>query len=490
MAHQSTFRPDPSEQHRLAEEPPSPDAKEPDEADERDAGLFLAHLATTLARHGGGASSADLALDLVLNEIVEQARLATTATGAAIALMRGDELVCRATSGANAPGLGVRLNTHSGLSGACVLTRQAQRCDDAETDSRVDAVACRQLDIRSILVVPVLAAEEVVGAFEIFSPHPNAFSDRDIQTVEALSRRIVDNVRRAAETVTLPQELAISEARVEPPVLELPAPQLPVHQFPVAQLPTLGVGLQLETRTAKVRPHDYWTGILATVVIALALLLGWMVGRSGWQRATGNIQSKTPLQQAEPSNRRPANVQADVASKRPAGEDKAAGPVALPKPPRTTSRAASGSAESDGGLVVYEKGKVIFQMTPVEKSRRSATGLASGKSQPEGAPPVDDSLAAANPTPVPPEVASAYLIRRVEPQYPEEARRQHIQGPVVIETLVSKDGIVRAAKVTSGQSDLAAAALEAVRQWRFKPYLQNGKAVEFETRVTVNFTLP
>jgi TonB family protein len=480
MAHQSTFRPDPPEHHRPADEPPSPDAKEPDEADERDAGLFLAHLATTLARHGGGASSADLALDLVLNEIVEQAHLATTATGAAIALVRRDELVCRATSGANAPDLGVRLNTHSGLSGACVLTRQVQRCDDTEADSRVDAVVCRQLNVRSILVLPVLAGEELVGVFEIFSPRPNAFSDRDIQTVEALSRRIVDNVRRAAETETLPQEPAIPTARVEEPVLELPVPQLPAPR----------IGLQLETPTAKVRPHDYWTGALAAIVIALALLLGWMVGRAGWQSATGNTQARvTPLQQDELSNRTAANVQPDVASKRPTSENKTAGSISLPRSPKATSQAASGTAESDGGLVVYEKGKVIFQMSPVEKSRRAETGLATKKSQ-EGAPQGDGTLPAADPMPIPPEVASAYLVHRVEPQYPEEARRQHIQGPVVIETLVSKNGIVREAKVISGQSDLAAAAVEAVRQWRFKPYLRNGRAVEFETRVTVNFTLP
>ncbi len=61
-------------------------------------GLSLAELATALSAHGGGALSADLALDLVLNEIVEHARLATGATAAAIALVRGDEIVCRATT--------------------------------------------------------------------------------------------------------------------------------------------------------------------------------------------------------------------------------------------------------------------------------------------------------------------------------------------------------------------------------------------------------
>lgn len=93
---------------------------------------------------GGGALSADLALDLVLNEIAERARLSTGATGVAIALTRSEELVCRATTG-SAPDMGVRLNPHAGLSGLCLQTKSMQRCDDTEIDSRVDPEACRGL---------------------------------------------------------------------------------------------------------------------------------------------------------------------------------------------------------------------------------------------------------------------------------------------------------------------------------------------------------
>ncbi len=93
----------------------------------------------TLAAHGGGTGSFDLALDLVLNEVVEEARLATRASGAAIALARDGEMVCRATTGGNAPDLGVRLETTSGLSGACLQTGTIQQCGDTETDLRVNA---------------------------------------------------------------------------------------------------------------------------------------------------------------------------------------------------------------------------------------------------------------------------------------------------------------------------------------------------------------
>jgi len=93
---------------------------------------------------------------------------------------------------------------HSGLSGACVQSKMWQRCDDTETDSRVDAEVCRDLGVRSILVFPVVRDSELLGVFEIFSPRPNAFTDREIQTLEALSRSIVNNVNRADDVLATP----------------------------------------------------------------------------------------------------------------------------------------------------------------------------------------------------------------------------------------------------------------------------------------------
>jgi len=137
MAHHPISRPDPFDPPRPTAAPislgPNNEVQNNEEG-QLEEGLSLAELATALSAHGGGALSADLALDLVLNDIVEHARLATGATAAAIALVRGDEIVCRATTGDNAPDLGVKLDVHSGLSGACVQSKLWQRCDDTETD--------------------------------------------------------------------------------------------------------------------------------------------------------------------------------------------------------------------------------------------------------------------------------------------------------------------------------------------------------------------
>jgi hypothetical protein len=266
MAYQPMLRLDPSEQRGSG----PPDPLEP-EKDDLHAGLYLAYLARILAVRGGGAPSIDLALDLVLNEIVQQACLATTATGAAIALLRGEAMVCRATSGTTAPDLGARLDMRSGLSGACVRSWQVQRCNDTEADSRVDSAVSRTLGVRSVLVVPVLDGGKLIGIFEIFSPRVNAFGEREMQTLQALSRRIVHTVRRAAERASPAPDAENSFASAAP---DEHAPHNPPAEIAATAPPK------------KSPPRHRWTTLLNAIVIALALLLGWMLGRVGWQHAT------------------------------------------------------------------------------------------------------------------------------------------------------------------------------------------------------------
>jgi protein TonB len=89
-----------------------------------------------------------------------------------------------------------------------------------------------------------------------------------------------------------------------------------------------------------------------------------------------------------------------------------------------------------------------------------------------------------------PDAAEDSVVHRVEPEYPEQARQQRIQGPVVLETRIHPDGTVEDLKVVSGQPLLADAAIAAVKQWRFRPHSVNGRQVEMQTRVTIKFTLP
>jgi protein TonB len=86
-------------------------------------------------------------------------------------------------------------------------------------------------------------------------------------------------------------------------------------------------------------------------------------------------------------------------------------------------------------------------------------------------------------------VSSGLLIRKVNPTYPPLARQARIQGTVVLQAQISKDGSIENLTLVSGHPMLAPAAIEAVKQWKYKPYLLNGEPVEVDTQVQVNFTL-
>jgi TonB family protein len=90
---------------------------------------------------------------------------------------------------------------------------------------------------------------------------------------------------------------------------------------------------------------------------------------------------------------------------------------------------------------------------------------------------------------VPQGVAQGLITSKVQPIYPPEARTARIQGTVVLKAVISQTGDVVSVSLVSGRPMLAPAALDAVKQWKYRPYLLNGKAVEVETQVTVNFTL-
>jgi protein TonB len=90
---------------------------------------------------------------------------------------------------------------------------------------------------------------------------------------------------------------------------------------------------------------------------------------------------------------------------------------------------------------------------------------------------------------VPARVAEANLIHDVTPQYPPEAGRKRIEGTVVLMAVIGKDGTVRDVRVENGLPLLAQAAIDAVKQWRYRPYLLNGEPVEVDSHITINFTL-
>jgi TonB family protein len=392
--------------------------------------------ADPLAARGAGATSADLPPDSAPNEIVEEtrlnealeeARLATGATGAAIALVRGAEMVCCATTGPDAPDLGTRLDPGTGLSGCCIQTRQLQQCRDTETDPRVDLEACQRLGVRSIVVLPLMDSDELFGIFEILSSRPDAFGQRDLDCLQALTDRIPESKppRWKANVTAQRKDDAVDPMQAERLALEV--------FLPSAQ------------RDTGARRSNYWMAIRTAAVVALAVLLGWMVGRAGWKMAVDRAEGQASRSQEE--------VQPPV-------------------------QVASGTLQVSSS---------VEQPTLAQAETKSFSENEAGTLQTDGTRESDFAVVPAQISPS--KATNSYVLMRVKPEYPEEAKQQHIQGRVVMEVLVGINGLVREIVVTSGDPQLVKSAANAVRQWRFKPHSLKGQPVEFETRITVNFAL-
>jgi GAF domain-containing protein len=155
-------------------------------------------------KHGGYPASTlqqilnpgDIDLEPGISIIAEKAQNLTGATGAAIALRRGSEIICRARTGRTAPDIGVRLQTDSGLSAECVRTGEVLLCNDADSSPRVDSASCRRMGVRSILVAPLRHFRRTLGVFEVLSSTPHAFDTGDVATMQFLSGMMVATISR------------------------------------------------------------------------------------------------------------------------------------------------------------------------------------------------------------------------------------------------------------------------------------------------------
>ena len=141
---------------------------------------------------------AQLDLEPAITMIAERAQSLTGASGSAIGLRWGSEVVCSARAGRTAPDLGVRLQTDSGLSGECLRTGEVMRCDDTEDHPQVERTAARRLGIRSILVAPLQHFRKTLGILEVLSTETFAFDDISVANVQMLAGFMVAAIVRAA----------------------------------------------------------------------------------------------------------------------------------------------------------------------------------------------------------------------------------------------------------------------------------------------------
>ena len=163
-------------------------------------------------------------LEAALQLLAERAQYITGASGAAIALIEESGMICRASTGPSAPALGAEVQVKSSLTGESVRTRKVLRCDDAEIDPRVNRESCRALGIRSVMVVPLIREQEVIGVFELLADRVNAFEERDVTALERLAEMVqtglehADAARRALEEIAVKSEQALASHEETKPV--------------------------------------------------------------------------------------------------------------------------------------------------------------------------------------------------------------------------------------------------------------------------------
>ena len=248
-------------------------------------------------------------LDEVLQLVAERALAITGADGMAIAWAEGDAIVCRASAGSIAPDAGIRLDPNSGFSGECLVSGRIVRCDDADTDARVNLQACRRLGVRSMLAVPISAKENVIGLLEAFSSEPYGFNDSDVRSLcllaelilsamkpeeedrlREISRRVVPPIAVEPQTVPVPAleivkveaEIPAEESSRSPePLSSVSSPELVATENPKPRAVAVVEPAALEPERLKSPPPGLAV-VAAVVLIAVALGAGvwWKLGRN------------------------------------------------------------------------------------------------------------------------------------------------------------------------------------------------------------------
>jgi TonB family protein len=395
-------------------------------------------IAKKLSAFTSGDVAREVALDLVLNESVEQARKATGATGAAIALIRDGEMVCRATTGKNAPDLGVRVEMTSGLPAASLITGKVQQCSDTEEGGLVNAEVCRRLGVRSMVIAPLVNGSGAFGILQVFSSEPHVFGEHEIETLEILAKKIAENKASVSTNDSAP------------------APESPCTESPsMTSTSTLSERLKvLEEAEQDLTPGDGWlagsehgvNAVLLISVVVAALVLGLVIG---WHGAVKGARGGLP------NNGAPKTAPQNATQGRQ--------PVSAGGSRSTASRPVASAEPPSGGLTVSENGKVIYRADPSD-----------GEQTPEAES----------------QTLATQWIHRVDPEYPEEAKAQRIQGVVVLDVQVLNDGKVGKINIVSGNPLLTEAAVKAVKQWQYQPYAAETGAAGSQTQVTVKFSLP
>jgi TonB family protein len=485
-------------------------------------------------------------LDPMLAAIADAALLLTRASGVAIAMWKDGAMVCRARSGDTAPPLGAKLSADTGISGECLRTGKVQNCVDTEKSRLVDFEVCRTLRLRSIAVLPVQSTRGAAGVgpggirangiLEVFSTEQGAFNGHHLAVLEQLAA-LAERARTAKPVgaSAVPSAIAVV-APIEKP-------------GPVGLLPASDRFVDFARALVGRRPIALGAvGLAAILLLGLVIWLGWR-GNDG-NESKAHAASPSTVIAARGSGADARTSEQPMAGQHVPDNDAVWKPnpggqlVSSGKPSAAKTVQPSGHDAADtkkhssdkssdgstGAAPSTTQGSGSQALTPSAGMKGKASdavsaGSSAASSNPVGSGSGPSSLSASNqvemaamsalppgigqpsqslngvftskpavptfsPQRVSQGVSGGQLIRRVPPVYPPQAKTLRMEGKVVLDAMVTEDGSVRDLKVVQGQPVFVGAALDAVKQWRYKPFVLDGKTVPRPMRISVDFKLP
>lgn len=482
--------------------------------------------------------------------VAQRAQAFTNASGAAIAVSEGntDEIVCRARSGGSAPDVGTALRVEGTFTGICIQSGKELRCDDAETDTRVDTGAIRALGIRSMVVTPIKEEGKVVGVLAVFAPTPHAFTITHVAVLKTMADQIsglLQKERRVKDEPHPEPPVAVSKAPVQAkpvpqPVIIKPSTAQPLaasvaparsNGSPVSRVepmrpvpvaveiaPPVVVPKKEKKREPKPESHpaprpSFGTldavasepkkpgvnkfvvgGLLAVVIVAGST---WAFLKMHKSASAATIQTAQPAQNSAPPIQ-PTATLTPVAAVTTA-------PLA-PSPSvsniQPSGRSSSSEKPESRKTNEQERTKPSPAPTPTTVALASGPSKISAAPQ-EQAPDVAPSLAVGGSSEIsslarpvssakPAMMAQSDLVnakatRAVPAVYPMIAKARRLSGVVIVRVTVGKDGKPHDLRFISGPAVFQDAAFEAVKQWIFTPATLNGQPIEQDTEIKVNF---
>jgi TonB family protein len=421
-------------------------------------------------------------LDVVLRRVTESAQSLSGATGSAIAIRNGndrngEQVLCVARSGENAPPLGSRLDANSGISGECLLTGRVLHSNDTNADHRVDPEVCRQLGLRSIIVLPVRGKKRIAGVLEVFSTQPHAFT-----------REHIDSLKRLTEMIEMacgskPDDGLDGLVRQGFRAIE-----------PTARSFSWRNRLRFPLSFLKNR-RSYWIaggGLASLILVALISIEAFhsSANRDDSRQAAQSTVNPSPpetaeilLQSAAGSGDRQTKRARHVVNN---NENEHGG---LEKASKIEVLASNGKPATHESVASEMSSTVSGHSQAGEdlnSDQAPSLPLAENSTDPGGLFGASAMMPRLSPA-ISQGMTGGILDHRVNPVYPPGALAMKLEGQVVLAAVVTKTGEVRDVRLVKGSPILARAAMDAVKQWHYKPYRLNGEPLESQTEITVQF---